>query len=132
MDSALSWWVKLNEAFGGGANDVSQLVTACAVAVCALMYSCCCRDEDNGREVFLPLVVLYCKTFLLWIQSSSSSSSSNHDYYLVRIILLRSVAWVYGVSFLVAWRQNKALIGDNGIRPCRRVLEKAQAGAQSA
>jgi hypothetical protein len=39
------------------------------------------------------------------------------SYYLTRIIFLRGLAFVYFVAFLIAHRQNKGLIGDNGITP---------------
>jgi len=39
---------------------------------------------------------------------------------------------VYGVAFLIAYRQNKALIGDEGITPARGVLDKADIRARCA
>ncbi len=44
-------------------------------------------------------------------------------HYLVRIVFLRGLAFVYMVAFLVAYRQNKALIGDNGITPAKYTLD---------
>lgn len=52
--------------------------------------------------------------------------SPSHTF-LVRILFLRAAAFVYGIAFLVALRQNKALIGDRGITPARRILEQAEA-----
>lgn len=46
---------------------------------------------------------------------------------LVRIVFVRALAFVYGVAFAIALSQNKALIGDDGITPARRVLDQAQA-----
>jgi hypothetical protein len=43
---------------------------------------------------------------------------------------LKALAFVYGVAFLVAYRQNKALIGDQGITPARGVLKEAQERGQ--
>jgi len=45
--------------------------------------------------------------------------------WLVRSLFLRCLAFVYGVAFLVALHQNKALIGDRGITPARNVLDAA-------
>jgi hypothetical protein len=36
------------------------------------------------------------------------------------------MAFIYGVAFLVALRQNKALIGDRGITPARNILYRAE------
>ncbi len=44
-------------------------------------------------------------------------------HYLVRIVFLRGLAFVYMVAFLVAYKQNKALIGDNGITPAKYTLD---------
>ena len=48
------------------------------------------------------------------------------SYHLTRIVFLRALAFVYFVAFLVAFRQNKALIGDNGITPARYELEETR------
>jgi hypothetical protein len=56
----------------------------------------------------------------------SEAALGKQSLFLVRILLLRALGFVHGVAFLVALRQNKALIGDNGIAPARHVLEKAQ------
>jgi lipase maturation factor 1 len=48
------------------------------------------------------------------------------SYYLTRIVFLRALAFVYFVAFSVAFRQNKALIGDRGITPARFWLEEAR------
>ena len=39
------------------------------------------------------------------------------SFFLTRILFLRGLAFVYFVAFLIAYHQNKALIGDNGITP---------------
>lgn len=52
-------------------------------------------------------------------------------HFLVRILFLRGLALVYGVAFLVALQQNKALIGDSGITPARRSLDNAEELARS-
>ncbi|KAM4697488.1 lipase maturation factor 1 [Rhinophrynus dorsalis] len=40
-------------------------------------------------------------------------------FWLTRIVLLRAIAGIYFVAFLVAFHQNKQLIGDNGLLPCK-------------
>lgn len=52
------------------------------------------------------------------------------SYYLTRIVFLRALAFVYFVAFAVAFRQNKALIGDKGITPARYELEEARERAK--
>mmetsp|Transcript_28643 Transcript_28643/g.32889 ORF Transcript_28643/g.32889 Transcript_28643/m.32889 type:complete len:676 (-) Transcript_28643:119-2146(-) len=51
------------------------------------------------------------------------------SFYLTRILFLRGLAFVYFFAFLIAYRQNKALIGDNGITPCREVLNSLERDA---
>lgn len=50
----------------------------------------------------------------------------------VQIFFLKGLALVYGIAFVIAYRQNKALIGDHGITPARRVLDQADLRAQYA
>ncbi|XP_061008461.1 lipase maturation factor 1 isoform X2 [Dama dama] len=47
-------------------------------------------------------------------------------FWLTRIVLLRALAFVYFVAFLVAFHQNKQLIGDRGLLPCRLYLQSVQ------
>lgn len=60
------------------------------------------------------------------LEATGASSLSSSSAYLVRIVFLRALAFVYGVAFLVALRQNKALIGDSGIVPARLALDRAE------
>lgn len=69
------------------------------------------RSSSNARG--LPLL-------------ASATSSLENSYYLTRIVFLRALAFVHLVAFLVAFRQNKALIGDEGITPVRKILDAAQ------
>ena len=64
--------------------------------------------------------------FLSPVQSTASLSS----FVLSRIVFLRALGFVYCVAFWVAFRQNKALIGDDGITPARWILEEARDRAQ--
>uniref|UniRef100_G3T5H3 Lipase maturation factor n=2 Tax=Loxodonta africana TaxID=9785 RepID=G3T5H3_LOXAF len=47
-------------------------------------------------------------------------------FWLTRIVLLRALAFVYFVAFLVAFHQNKQLIGDQGLLPSRLYLKSVQ------
>ncbi|XP_025272879.1 lipase maturation factor 1 isoform X1 [Canis lupus baileyi] len=47
-------------------------------------------------------------------------------FWLTRIVLLRALAFIYFVAFLVAFHQNKQLIGDWGLLPCRAYLKSVQ------
>ncbi|KAM9832445.1 lipase maturation factor 1 [Neosynchiropus ocellatus] len=47
-------------------------------------------------------------------------------YWLTRIVLLRSVAFIYFVAFTVAFNQNKQLIGTNGLMPCKDYLNSVK------
>ncbi|XP_035876997.1 lipase maturation factor 1 isoform X4 [Phyllostomus discolor] len=47
-------------------------------------------------------------------------------FWLTRIVLLRALAFVYFVAFLVAFHQNKQLIGDRGLLPCKVYLKSVQ------
>ncbi|TDG98365.1 hypothetical protein EPR50_G00217230 [Perca flavescens] len=47
-------------------------------------------------------------------------------YWLTRVVLLRSVAFIYLVAFSVAYNQNKQLIGEHGLMPCKKYLESVK------
>ena len=66
-------------------------------------------------------------TLLVSIPSIHTVLRSSTDQLVVRSIFLRALAFIYCVAFTVAWHQNKALLGDNGITPMRHVLDKAEA-----
>ncbi|GKY94196.1 hypothetical protein MPSEU_000385600 [Mayamaea pseudoterrestris] len=55
-----------------------------------------------------------------------TNSVQKTSQFLVRIVLLRAMAFVHLVAFLVALHQNKALIGDDGITPAKNVLNAAE------
>lgn len=57
---------------------------------------------------------------------SSAAVCGVGTHFLVRILVLRTLAFVYGVAFLVALHQNKALIGDNGLTPAQHPLDSAE------
>ncbi|KAM7152841.1 lipase maturation factor 1-like [Macrochelys suwanniensis] len=47
-------------------------------------------------------------------------------FWLSRIVLLRSIALLYFVAFLVAYHQNKQLIGEKGLLPGKLYLQNVQ------
>ncbi|XP_061910947.1 lipase maturation factor 1 isoform X1 [Entelurus aequoreus] len=48
------------------------------------------------------------------------------SFWLTRIVLLRSIAFIYFVAFSVAYNQNKQLIGNNGLMPCKSYLNNVK------
>ena len=51
---------------------------------------------------------------------------STDSYWLSRIVFLKALGFVYCAAFLVAYFQNKALIGDLGISPARVKMYEAE------
>ncbi|XP_026133198.1 lipase maturation factor 1 [Carassius auratus] len=47
-------------------------------------------------------------------------------YWLTRIVLLRAIAFIYFVAFSVAYNQNKQLIGEKGLMPCKDYLRSVK------
>ncbi len=47
-----------------------------------------------------------------------------NSYVLTRIILVRFIAFLYSVAFLIAFNQNKYLIGKNGLKPANIYMER--------
>ncbi|XP_068161515.1 lipase maturation factor 1 [Antennarius striatus] len=47
-------------------------------------------------------------------------------FWLTRVVLLRSVAFIYLVAFTVAYNQNKQLIGENGLMPSKNYLNSVK------
>ncbi|KAI7796889.1 putative lipase maturation factor 1-like [Triplophysa rosa] len=47
-------------------------------------------------------------------------------YWLTRIVLLRAIAFIYFVAFAVAYNQNKQLIGEKGLMPCKDYLRSVK------
>ena len=62
--------------------------------------------------------------------ATAAATRGINSYFLVRIIFLRGLAFVYMTAFLIAFRQNKGLIGDNGITPAREILDHVEEGAR--
>lgn len=82
-----------------------------------------------GYDVILADFPQYSQTK---IESASSAitavsdSSGVGSHFLVRILFLRCFSLLYSIVFIMALRQNKALIGDNGITPARNVLNNLE------
>ncbi|XP_005993173.1 lipase maturation factor 1 [Latimeria chalumnae] len=62
-------------------------------------------------------------------KAKGKSPSFHHlrgSYWLTRILLLRFIAFIYCVAFLVAYNQNKPLIGEKGLLPCKLYLKNVK------
>lgn len=59
-------------------------------------------------------------------KEKSHQSLQRGTFWLTRIVLLRSVAFIYFVAFTVAFNQNKQLIGENGLMPCKNYLNSVK------
>ena len=46
------------------------------------------------------------------------------SYHLTRVVLVRYLAFIYFVAFLVAFNQNKELMGKSGLRPANRYMDR--------
>lgn len=64
------------------------------------------------------------------VVATAAATKGINSYFLVRILFLRGLAFVYMTAFLVAFRQNKGLIGDNGITPAREILDHVEERAR--
>ncbi|XP_054017273.1 lipase maturation factor 1-like [Dryobates pubescens] len=56
----------------------------------------------------------------------SEAKPPQGTFWLTRIVLLRSIALLYFVAFLVAYHQNKQLIGEKGLLPCKLYLQSVK------
>ncbi|KAM3859979.1 lipase maturation factor 1 [Diretmus argenteus] len=59
-------------------------------------------------------------------KEKASRSLRTGTYWLTRIVLLRAIAFIYFVAFSVAYNQNKQLIGEHGLMPCRDYLNSVK------
>ena len=54
------------------------------------------------------------------------------SYWITRVLYLRCVAFIYMVAFLVAYLQNKELIGDRGLTPASLYMKRIESGMGSS
>lgn len=66
----------------------------------------------------------------LTTKADTGTMMSRSSFWLIRILLLRSLGFVSIFAFLIALHQNKALIGTNGITPASNVLQAAEERAK--
>uniref|UniRef100_A0A8C6NEN8 Lipase maturation factor n=1 Tax=Melopsittacus undulatus TaxID=13146 RepID=A0A8C6NEN8_MELUD len=59
-------------------------------------------------------------------QPGSEAGPPTGSFWLTRIVLLRSIALLYFVAFLVGYHQNKQLIGEKGLLPCKLYLQNVK------
>ena len=60
------------------------------------------------------------------IKKSATDKHQASTFWLTRIVFLRCLAFVYAVAFAVAFFQNKALIGQNGILPLSAFMDRVR------
>jgi len=85
-------------------------------------------DDDSSSATCPSRTILFASppTAAAVAATTATAASATASRYLVRVVFLRAAAFVHAVAFLVAIRQNAALIGDDGITPARRVLDAAE------
>ncbi|CAN7990853.1 unnamed protein product [Ixodes hexagonus] len=59
-------------------------------------------------------------------EASKQQDIHKSQYWLTRIVLLRSLGFVYAIAFLVALNQNKYLIGRKGLLPAHLFLREVK------
>lgn len=59
-------------------------------------------------------------------KTDTALNDLSNTYWLTRIVFLRALAFIYAVAFLIAFNQNKELIGDTGLLPLKLHLEAIQ------
>lgn len=52
------------------------------------------------------------------------TTPESNSYHLTRIILVRFLAFIYAVAFLISLNQNHYLIGSNGLTPANKYMQK--------
>ena len=55
---------------------------------------------------------------------SKETEINTNSYFLTRIILVRFLAFIYAISFLIALNQNHHLLGKNGLTPANKYMDK--------
>ena len=55
-------------------------------------------------------------------ENKMSCNDGRNSFWFTRVVFLRSLAFIYFVAFLVAWDQNKELIGNRGLLPLKQHL----------
>lgn len=58
------------------------------------------------------------------LDAAKAHALQKNQYWLTRIVFLRSLGFVYAVAFLVALNQNKYLLGEKGLLPSNLYLER--------
>lgn len=74
-------------------------------------------EIDTKQEITVHKQVEKEKSYL-------NQEVDSNSYYLTRIILIRFLAFLYAVAFLISLNQNHHLIGSNGLTPANKYMEK--------
>lgn len=67
---------------------------------------------------------LYEKTSSSANKSCGQKSALCNSYWLTRIILIRYLGFIYFIAFFIAYNQNSALIGPNGLTPANKFMNR--------
>jgi hypothetical protein len=60
------------------------------------------------------------------------ASPHKNKYWLTRIVFLRYLAFIYLVAFFIAFHQNDSLIGENGLTPAVKFMDRYKEHFQSS
>ncbi|KAH9362854.1 hypothetical protein HPB48_015183 [Haemaphysalis longicornis] len=60
------------------------------------------------------------------LDAAKTRKLQRNQYWLTRIVFLRSLGFVYAVAFLVALNQNKYLLGEKGLLPASLYMERVR------
>lgn len=60
------------------------------------------------------------------LDAAKTRKLQKNQYWLTRIVFLRSLGFVYAVAFLVALNQNKYLLGEKGLLPASLYMERVR------
>uniref|UniRef100_A0A0G4GRG8 Lipase maturation factor n=1 Tax=Chromera velia CCMP2878 TaxID=1169474 RepID=A0A0G4GRG8_9ALVE len=69
------------------------------------------------------VICLVVNLFSGLLRDGSPLSVQRSSFWLTRIVFLRFLNFIYAVAFLVAFQQNKGLIGDTGLTPARDQMD---------
>ncbi|XP_076461543.1 lipase maturation factor 1-like [Babylonia areolata] len=83
-------------------------------------------QPDHGEEPQGPKAGTGADDIARKSQKLEARSIQRGTYWLTRIVLLRYLGFIYLVAFLVAYHQNKQLIGSNGLLPANKFLKEVK------
>ncbi|CAG0886058.1 unnamed protein product [Darwinula stevensoni] len=86
------------------------------------------NESPTGRRPGRPLISkneeVIAKDGMVGLDGVGAENLQSGTFWFTRIIIIRSIGFIYSVAFLVAFNQNKQLIGDGGILPAHDYMER--------